>query len=398
MSLIFPRVIKGNLGDLASRWSLLRAFYELNFMPECYIGSADADDIPPFKFVSPISLSNIYNLFSAGKDKKDNLEFKSVIWAVGLDLSDEFSLLKPLLLSISFLYFRNKKKKVICLFQGAGPIRTRLGKLLAKAAMANVDLFVARDSGTAKLMSSINPSLKIKQGFDAIFLPGLDKEILSDKESDSWIMESRQPIIGVNIRQWFHATPLKIPYQIWPRYSRQKSMTEMNRLIDSVAQTIQVLRARFDARILLISAYKPGIVPWEDDLFWLEKLKERFNRDDQVHIESTDVSIPEYFTLMANLDLSISMRLHSSLTALRFGVPTLNISYTLKGRDILTDMGLSDRFVELNDVLYDSKAISALATHILENHDQEKRRIQKAVSAVIEQNRQILEEVILEIN
>lgn len=386
MSLFFPRVIKGNLGDLASRWSLLRALDELGSNIPCHVAVAKPADVPPLSFVHPQKIGLFHNLILDSESRRAFNHSSLIIWSVGLDLSDDFSFLKPLLLWISFLYYKIRGKKVFCLFQGAGPLKSCIGKNLSRAALSNTSAFIARDTGSYNLVNSLHSKGAIAKGYDAIFLPGLEKDLPLPQNMLPWKAGIRQPRIGFNIRQWFHAAPLKIPYQFMPVYSRKKSIPAMNMLLDAAVMTIRALRDRYDAHILLLSAYQPGIMDWEDDLFWLEKLKAMLPLDYQVSIASMDITIPEYFATMASLDLSISMRLHTSLTALRFGVPTININYTLKGRDILTDMGLGDCFVELHEFQKNALPLIQKAGSILENHQREKNRVDRVVTKIIQEN------------
>ena len=200
--------------------------------------------------------------------------------------------------------------------------------------------------------------------------------------------------IGVNIRQWFHFTSSILPYEFSRNKYRERSEEKMKVLIVCFSDVIQHLRQNYDARILLISAYQPNLVQWEDDLPWLRKIKEVFAQDDEVALLEDPFSLPEYYNIMSDLDLMIGMRLHSSLIALRFGVPAINVSYTLKGKDIYGHLGLSDNVLDLTEVIEDSQQLVVAADRVLGNLELERERVKKGVLRAIEANMVILENLL----
>jgi polysaccharide pyruvyl transferase WcaK-like protein len=160
----------------------------------------------------------------------------------------------------------------------------------------------------------------------------------------------------------------------------------MDELIRIISQSIHMLRRDVDARVILISAYQPDIVPWEDDLHWLEKIKQNFPADPQVLLMDAPIALSSYFYLMSRLKLMIGMRLHSSLIALRFGVPAINISYTLKGRAILDHMGLSQNVFDLHDYLLAPERMHQRIMELLHDWDGAVIKTQQSVIQSIAEN------------
>jgi polysaccharide pyruvyl transferase WcaK-like protein len=286
--------------------------------------------------------------------------------------------------------------KVICLFQGAGPVTTRAGRAVARGVLSQVNTFVARDPGTYALIEKLNPRTKRVLANDAIFLPGLENDMVrngiphSQDSAGYHPAPQNQPTIGVNIRQWFHFASSILPYQFSREKYRQRSEAQMQELIRSTTELIASLRTRQRARVLLISAYQTGVLPWEDDLPWLERVKANFANDDEVQLVNMAVTMPEYYDLMSRLDLMIGMRLHSSLVALRFGVPSINLSYTLKGGDILRHLGLPDSVADLKGFIESPKDVLARAESMLANHEAEVAKVRAAVKKAIEKNMEVL--------
>jgi len=288
---------------------------------------------------------------------------------------------------------------VICLFQGAGPITTPAGRLLGRAVLSQVDTFVARDPGTFALIEKLRPHTKCILAHDAIFLPGFEEDLASlpSAEKDSlnrFFTGDPRPAIGINLRQWFHFASSLLPYQFSRRKYLQRSGEQMQELIRSMSGLIASLRTRQRARVLLISAYQPGVRPWEDDLPWLERVKAHFGEDEEVMLVDSALSMPAYFNLMSRLDLMIGMRLHSSLVALRFGVPSINLSYTLKGGDILRHLGLPDSVADLSGFIDSPRAVLEKAEAMLSARDVERMQVRAAVGNAVQTNLSVLKQVL----
>ena len=201
--------------------------------------------------------------------------------------------------------------------------------------------------------------------------------------------KSGGPVVGINIRQWFHLNSRILPYQMNQAAYVNQSQEKMDQLIHSMAELIGKIRKDYNARILLISAYQPDVVPWEDDLPWLKQLARHFKADDGVMLTDKPLSMPQYYALMSRLDVMIGMRLHSSLIALRMGVPSINISYTLKGRDILEYMGLGKNVVDLKDFLKNSDTAYTRFRELMANLDQERLEVIRHTQSSVRENMEI---------
>ena len=398
MNPILPRVIYGNLGDLASRWGVLRALHQLGAEDVTVFRNLDID-VPalPFRALDYRPLRNLR------LDREARAAFRradAVLWAVGLDMQDDSSLVRMMYLWVAFRLYRALDLKVICLFQGAGPVTTRAGRVVARGVLSQVDTFVARDPGTFALIEKLNPRTKRVLAHDAIFLPGFEEDVERDgiplnAELAEWHSAPQNcPIIGINIRQWFHFASSILPYQFSREKYRQRSEAQMQELIRSTTELIASLRTRQRARVILISAYQTGVLPWEDDLPWLERVKANFADDDEVKLVDMSLTMPAYYNLMSRLDLMIGMRLHSSLVALRFGVPSINLSYTLKGGDILRHLGLPDSVADLKGFIQSPKDVLARAESMLANHADEAAKVHAAVKSAIDVNMEVLRNLV----
>jgi polysaccharide pyruvyl transferase WcaK-like protein len=393
MNFILPRVIYGNLGDLASRWGVLRALHQLGVDDVTVFRNLEID-LPALPFCA-LDYRPFRNL---GLDRAARDAFRradTVLWAVGLDMQDDSSLVRMMYLWVAFRLYRALGLKIICLFQGAGPVTTRAGRVLARGVLSQVDTFVARDPGTYALIEKMNPHPQRVLAHDAIFLPGFEEDLHPFDDLAPLFNGTEGPLIGVNIRQWFHFASSILPYQFSREKYRQRSEAQMQKLIRSMTELIASLRTRQRARVLLISAYQKDVLPWEDDLPWLERVKANFADDHEVKLVNMAMTMPEYYNLMSRLDLMIGMRLHSSLVALRFGVPSINLSYTLKGGDILRHLGLPDSVADLKGFIESPTDVLTRAESMLANHDAEAAKVRAAVKKAVEMNMDVIKNLLL---
>ena len=401
MKFILPRAIYGNRGDLASRWGVLAGLHQLGVDDALVFRKLPGDvpagicsTLPYGKGRNLLLPAGVWRLFT-----KPNV----VLWAAGLDIQDDSSLVKLFYLWLVFSIYRARGLKVVCLFQGAGPLNTKPGRWLATQALSRVNVFAARDPGTLRLINEISPATRTILAHDAIFLPGFEHEVeqLPAGEKalvDKYIGDKTEgPVIGINLRLWFHFSSSLLPYQMNKSAYRKQSQEKMSQLIKSMSQLIRKLRSDHNAHILLISAYQPGVLPWEDDLPWLQQLKADFAEDDGVILTDKPMSMPQYYALMSRLDVMVGMRLHSSLIALRMGVPSINISYTLKGRDILEYMGLGSNVVDLNGFLADPKLALSRLQGLLGSLTESRVVVRERSDRAIQENMQVLSSLLQEL-
>jgi polysaccharide pyruvyl transferase WcaK-like protein len=368
---VSPRVIRGNRGDLLSRWGILSAITTMTQRP-IEVFCSRQSHLPPIPATS-IPYGSVYNLFPPLRGWRALAEADVALWTGGLDLQDDSSLAKLCHTWLVFFIYRLLGLKIICVCQGAGPLDSRSGRFLARAVLNQVVVFMARDQGTFDLVSSLRSRAKLVRSHDGIFLPGFQpvedpnsKVFTSLKKAAE---EHHGPLIAINIRLWFHFTGGFLPYQFAKASFRQRAEDRMSAFVDAFVRLIGRLRAEMDARVVLISMYEPGIEEWEDDVMWLRRLKASFANDPAVILCEDDLSVPEFVTLMKGFDLVIGTRLHSTLTALRQGVRAIHLSYTLKGKDIFSSLGLAEFAVDLNRFIEAPDQVFELAQATISRKD-----------------------------
>jgi polysaccharide pyruvyl transferase WcaK-like protein len=393
MKIISPRTVVGNRGDLLSRYGILEALARLGGVKPVVFAHAPRD-LGPLDFTT-LPYGSLYNLWPRLPGIRALREADTVAWTGGLDLQDDSSLLKLFHTWMTFLSYRMLGKRIIVLMQGAGPLNTAAGRWLTRRIINLVDCFVVRDTGSLQLLLKLGGRAKLIQGHDGIFLDGLAR--LQALPAENALIDTltgrdaNRPVVGVNIRLWFHFSGGIVPYQFAKNRYLKRAQAPMQKLIDATRELVRRLRVERDARVVLISMYEPQSHPWEDDLPHLQQVKNAFHADAEVALLDAPLSLGGFSALMRRLHLMIGARLHSTLTALRYGVPALNLAYTDKCSDILHDLGLADSYVPLQAFIDDpalvfGRACAALEDRLLPG------RIHAIVQQRVRENEQILNE------
>lgn len=399
MKAICPRWIRGNRGDLLSRLGILSAL-QIEGFKDLVVYCDKPQDIFPLEYKTANN-GFLYNLIPSPKGFRELLKAEAVLWTAGLDLQDDSSLAKLLQTLILFYSYRLLGLKIYAIAQGAGPIATRSGRAITRLILNCVDGFLARDPGTYQLLKEIQPKANLTLGYDGIFLGDFDLDLITNQELKSIdnisTKKPGQPLIGFNLRQWFHFSSSLIPYQFARKKYLQRSQVNMSRFIAASVKFIEMLRHKLNARVVLVSAYEPGVQPWEDDLPWLQQIKAQFPDDGQVVLVEQPLSLLAFCGLISKLDVMIGTRLHTSLTALRFGVPAININYTLKGKDIYLSLGLDDDVIEIESFISNPSAtINRIMNYL--NGQNERNQIKAKIDDIIKMNNKIFTDFIGKIN
>jgi len=80
------------------------------------------------------------------------------------------------------------------------------------------------------------------------------------------------------------------------------------------------------------------------------------------------------------------MRLHSSLTVLRFGNPAVNISYAPKGVNSFHTLGLDDHAYEISRIMENADLLWEKVEQVMDNLDEEKKKVARGVEMVMATN------------
>lgn len=126
MRIVCPRVIKGNRGDLSSRYGILSYLHQHN-ISYVTVFWRDPQDLVGLPFTT-VSYGSFHNLIPTLAGLKALHLADTVFWTAGLDLQDDSCLIKILYINVVFALYRLLRIKAIYVIaQGAGPLDTKVG-------------------------------------------------------------------------------------------------------------------------------------------------------------------------------------------------------------------------------------------------------------------------------
>ena len=229
MSWISPRVIRGNRGDIASRYCILSELIAAGVDVNAVFATRP-EHVPSALRGRLVSYGPIYNLWPRLEGLRAFFRSRYVVWTGGLDLQDDSSLVKLVHMWIVFASYRALGLRILLAMQGAGPLTTPTGRWLARRVLALVDAALLRDRGSFELVAGLAKQEKLVLAHDGIFLSGLS----ADGEED---LEQRPSLeaklrIGLNLRLWFHFANSWIPYQFARDTYRARAEEPMSRIVD----------------------------------------------------------------------------------------------------------------------------------------------------------------------
>lgn len=390
--IILPRVIYGNRGDILSRWGLINGLESIGqnkievfaHLP-CDLPEDVRDQYHPY--------GKYHNLLLSKQARRALHDSDRILWGGGLDITDESSKAKLLYLAFLFSYYRKCGKQIDCVFQGAGPVMTRTGEKLTRKILSKVNSFIARDEYTYHLVKNMAPDKPVYLAGDAIFMPGFEAQIADHSDPKTiapYLPPAGKLLIAINIRRWFHFSSDLIPFQMAKKRYENRGQQQMDQLVGIYVDLVRKIRREYDARVLLVSAYNPGVFGWEDDMPWLRKIGAEFPNDTEVQLLDTDLDMVDYLSLMSKADLAVSMRLHSSLTVLRFGNPAININYSPKGFHVFKTLGMGEHAIEIDTAMRDPEHIWQEVQLVLSDLPAEKQKVKDGVAMLIEKNLDVL--------
>jgi polysaccharide pyruvyl transferase WcaK-like protein len=266
--------------------------------------------------------------------------------------------------------------------QGAGPIRTFLGRVCLLAIISQAKEDSLRDAASLRLIGDIAPRQrrKLRLSEDQAIYAAVGP-IPCATPSD----ERRPFILGVNLRRWFHFDGHWLPYEYRIRFGLIKQIPgedKMVKLTDILSRILKEKIKRYGIRLLLIPMYPPDLEPWEDDLILLKILQDKIGETSSVSLLTKDLSPEELLRSFQGIDAMIGMRLHATIATTIFGKPAIHLSYSPKGDSYFRRIGM-ERYCLSVESLFDPAGISRLSetlNDVIENHSALSLKVGKEIA------------------
>lgn len=249
--------------------------------------------------------------------------------------------------------------KVVFVSVGAGPLESRMSKLLIGAALMFADYTSFRDRASKHLI--VEEAFFRKNG--SVY-PDLAYSLLWNNEKQQELSKKsgiRRPVVGINPMAMYDS-------RYWYVHDDTKYKTYVRKL------------ARFSS-VLLREGYPVFFFPTQPK-------DENVIRDVMAELDDgvTDVrecsalvriarSVDEFMAILESADLVVATRFHGTLLSLLAGKPVLGICYYRKAMDLLREMGQGDYAVELDH--FDVDELVQKFRMLEENAEQEAEKIRR---------------------
>ncbi len=194
--------------------------------------------------------------------------------------------------------------------------------------------------------------------------PGFGRSYLAEKG-----LNPAAPILGVNIRRWYHQKGGWLPTAFWRGITGNRIPPELDQVLDHMARA--VAEQSVAGQVLLVPMYRHEPEPWEDDIRLLEELATRLPSSFRTAMLEEDVTTAQLLSILACTTAVMGVRLHSTLLAHVAGVPALHIAYDHKGREYFQMMNMTECCLDIDEVrgAGGAEILGRKVDHLLANRD-----------------------------
>jgi polysaccharide pyruvyl transferase WcaK-like protein len=233
--------------------------------------------------------------------------------------------------------------------QSVGPLNEKDGVLLKRMAK-NIDFLLARDSFSVNQLKKIDyPESKYALVEDGAFLIKPD-----------FIKKNKSKTIAISVRRWKHDNRSEHSYR---------------ELIINLA--MQSVKRGFSVEFISTCQGLPGYV---DDAEFAKEIYDELPADIQQNssVDSNYYDFYQFCEKIKDYRLVIGTRLHMCILSLLKGIPALNISYEIKGKECYTYLGLENYTIDYNETTE-----SGVSTYLafIDSEEEIKKHLHKVITA-----------------
>lgn len=224
---------------------------------------------------------------------------------------------------------------------GAGPINHLESRWFAARACSSLQSISVRDHFAQRALGECTA-----RPIDVVPDPAFMLEPAAHHHAESYLqalgIDTRQPIIGVSLRSWFHARGGFIPQRLrarvgWNHDAQHRAMTHF---IAQFAGAVEPLARELGATILLLPTYTAA---YENDTLVCEALARALT---DLTVGIAQIADPRLYKAVTGcLSIMISSRMHPLILAAGMGTPLVGLAYNGKFAGLFDLLGLPQRFI-----------------------------------------------------
>ncbi|WBW50462.1 polysaccharide pyruvyl transferase CsaB [Peptoniphilus equinus] len=256
--------------------------------------------------VKAVNRSNLKDIFTAMRQT-------DLVLSGGGSLLQDVSSKKSIIYYLGVLKLAQfLGKKTFIYSQGIGPINTTVNRAMAKSILKKVSYLNVRDRHSEAYLRDLGIDRHVLVTIDTVFgieTPDLNRgrEIL-----ESVGLTNGKQTVGLIIMNWKHSK---------------------TRTIREVVRAVRQIRKHSDVNIVLIPFFYHVDLEIERMIFdELEGMEDLYIVEEYLHVM-------EYLSLIGNLDVCVSMRLHGLIFSVLMKVYPIGISYDPKIDGFMNELG-----------------------------------------------------------
>lgn len=254
-------------------------------------------------------------------------------------------------------------KPVMIYAPGVGPLRTRMGKFLAKQTIESVDTITVRDIASKETLISSGVKNKLIQvtADPALLLTPVSTAIAKEILNIEGVTRTKS-LIGISIR--------------WNPYEFGQCSKFIYEFEDIISKLSDKIVEKLDVNLVFIPMqYPPRIT---NDITMMEEIHQKMKNKDRAKIFKGIYSPQEILGVVGQMDMIIGMRLHFLIFAARMNVPLVGLSYDTKTSEFLRMIGQDRWSCDYKNI--DIENIFSSIYHVWMNRDDIKRDLDVIVN------------------
>jgi polysaccharide pyruvyl transferase WcaK-like protein len=219
----------------------------------------------------------------------------------------------------------------ICMLNiGVGPIRSRMGRFLARIILSQADLVTVRDPGSYALCQEMGLGDRVRSGTDAVF-----------SVSPEWLLSGGELPAERPAERPAADGPVRIALNLNHDIENPSNWEHFQ---SQLAEAIRHLAAGRDIELHGLPMQSKG--KDHDDATVLRDFTMRI--PEVPFVEHRPTTHADAARLIRSCDLMLSERLHAIVMASILGVPAFALAYDVKVTELTRMLGLEDASVDIN--------------------------------------------------
>lgn len=348
-SVFLARSVRANRGDFANQMGIVAGLKNISKISKIYVSTFYPHHFKGLQKVQTVQPPALRGYLTTWNEEKILAHRPVIFWGGGVDLQDTGSKLKMLFVNTRFKLLKRHGSKLILAFQGAGPVRSKAGLKLLKCIVNKIDGAIVREPTALKLLLSAGlEKTRIDIAVDSAVLLEMPDIFFGQQYFSSHGFNLKEPIIGLNLRRWFHQKGGWIPTGMF----QKKQRVLEGKMLSLVKNVATVLNRMYDdgiRQIAFLPMYRREPEFWEDDIFLLENVQYRLNKPFRTILVDEDLNVYNYLSIFSQLDVMIGTRLHSTILAHVAGVPSIHICYEHKGKEFFNISKRENMVIDIED-------------------------------------------------